>query len=89
MFTAAPGSDDDADQGWDPGVSFILVEDPVAEEGDEQAQDGDDDDADVDADIFAVDGGEGLAAQDAVDDGEAGDGGQVQENHYVDEIEPV
>ena len=89
MLAAASCSDDDANQGWDPGVSFILIENSIAKERYEQAYYSNDNYANVDADIAAVYGRECLAAENTVDDGEAGYCGEIKQYYYIDEIDPI
>jgi hypothetical protein len=80
----------DGDDGGDPGVAFVEVEDGEAAKGDAQSQNGGDDDADGDAETAVVDdGGEAETADDGHDDTEAGEGGEVEQDGERDEVAAV
>ena len=72
--------DGDGDDGGDKGVCLIVVQDSESAEGDEQAQQGDDNDARVGRHIAVRNGGETLPANNADDDDEARQGGEVEQD---------
>ncbi|KAI1975686.1 hypothetical protein LOZ53_006822 [Ophidiomyces ophidiicola] len=76
----------DAREDGDPAVSLILMQHSVSEEGYDQRQHGHGDYSHVDADV-AVERRERLSADDAVDDGESGDRGQVEEDDDAGDVE--
>ena len=61
------------------GPALDGVQDAVAAERDEHADDGDNDDAGVDREVAGVDSGEHLARDDRVDRAEADEGDEVEE----------
>lgn len=85
---AVPRRDGDGDQRRDPPDALVAVEDVVSAERDEEGQDADDDDADDGREGAAGDGREALPADDAVDDAEPGQRGEVQDDGHGDGVAP-
>lgn len=56
------------DEGWDPAIEFVVVDDFVAEEGDKEGAGGNDDDTCVPRDII-VDSMQELGANNDIDRG--------------------
>lgn len=90
LGAANASSDGDGDEGGDPGVALVPMQDGVAAEGDEQSKEGDDDDADGWGDCFARgDGTEGHAADYSIDYAKASEGGKIEEDENHNEVFPM
>lgn len=85
---AIPRRDDDGDQRRDPPDTLVAMEDVVSAERDQEGQDADDDDADDGREGAPGDGREALPADDAVDDAEPGQRGEVQDHGHRDGVAP-
>lgn len=85
---AVPRRDDDGDQRRDPPDPLVAMEDVVSAERDQEGQDADDDDADDGRERAPGDGREALSADDAVDDAEPGQRGEIQDDGHRDGVAP-